>query len=150
MLVVHTAFSKVAPVDDGPRGLIDALRALLWPDGTLVMPSMTDDDDWPFDPASSPCAGMGIVADTFWRMPGGSPMRLLFPPLPVFVIDFTICETILNCFSSALTSWVVVPLPWAMRSRRDPLMIDGSRRSSGVIEQMIASMRPSSDSSTSA
>ena len=45
MLVVHTAFSKVGPVEGGPRGLIDALRAVLGPDGTLVMPSMGDDDD---------------------------------------------------------------------------------------------------------
>ena len=70
VLVVHAAFSKVAPVDDGPRGLIDALRTVLWPDGTLVMPSMSDDDEQPFDPAASPCAGMGVVADTFWHMPG--------------------------------------------------------------------------------
>jgi aminoglycoside N3'-acetyltransferase len=70
VLVVHTAFSKVAPIDDGPRGLIDALRSALWPDGTLVMPSMTDDDDQPFDPASSPCTSMGVVAETFWRLPG--------------------------------------------------------------------------------
>jgi aminoglycoside N3'-acetyltransferase len=70
VLVVHTAFSKVAPVDDGPRGLIDALRTVLWPEGTLVMPSMADDDDQPFDPAASPCAGMGVVAETFWRLPG--------------------------------------------------------------------------------
>jgi aminoglycoside N3'-acetyltransferase len=70
VLVVHTAFSKVAPVDGGPRGLIDALRGALGPDGTLVMPSMGDDDDHVFDPASSPCLGMGIVADTFWRLPG--------------------------------------------------------------------------------
>jgi aminoglycoside N3'-acetyltransferase len=34
------------------------------------MPSMGDDDDHVFDPASSPCLGMGIVADTFWRLPG--------------------------------------------------------------------------------
>jgi aminoglycoside 3-N-acetyltransferase len=40
--------------------------------GTVVMPSMSDDDDQPFDPQSTPCAGMGIVADTFWRMPGVS------------------------------------------------------------------------------
>ena len=33
------------------------------------------------------------------------------PPLPALVIDFTICETILNCLSSAFTSWVEVPLP---------------------------------------
>jgi aminoglycoside 3-N-acetyltransferase len=70
VLVVHAAFSKVAPVDDGPRGLIDALRTVLWPDGTLVMPSMADDDDVPFDPGTSPCTGMGVVAETFWRLPG--------------------------------------------------------------------------------
>jgi aminoglycoside 3-N-acetyltransferase len=70
VLVVHAAFSKVGPVDDGPRGLIDALRTVLWPDGTLVMPSMADDDDVPFDPAAAPCIGVGVVADTFWRLPG--------------------------------------------------------------------------------
>src|SRR4029079_19836060 len=69
VLVVHTAFSKVAPVDDGPRGLIDALRSALWPDGTLVMPSMADDDDVPFDPAASPCIGMGVVAEAVRRLP---------------------------------------------------------------------------------
>jgi aminoglycoside N3'-acetyltransferase len=70
VLIVHTSFSRVAPVEGGPEGLIGALRSVLGPDGTLVMPSMTDDDDHPFDPKSSPCAGMGIVAETFWRMPG--------------------------------------------------------------------------------
>lgn len=70
VLVVHTAFSRVAPVEGGPPGLIHALLAALGPPGTLVMPSMSDDDDTPFDPASSPCRGMGIVADTFWRLPG--------------------------------------------------------------------------------
>jgi aminoglycoside N3'-acetyltransferase len=70
VLIVHAAFSKVGPIDDGPRGLIDALRTVLWPDGTLVMPSMADDDDVPFDPAASPCIGMGVVADSFWRLPG--------------------------------------------------------------------------------
>jgi aminoglycoside N3'-acetyltransferase len=70
VLVVHAAFSKVGPVDDGPRGLIDALRTVLWPDGTLVMPSLSDDDDVPFDPAAASCIGMGVVADTFWRLPG--------------------------------------------------------------------------------
>ncbi|MEM7356005.1 MAG: AAC(3) family N-acetyltransferase, partial [Acidobacteriota bacterium] len=49
VLVVHTAFSKVAPVAGGPVGLIRALREVVGPRGTLVMPSMTDDDDHPFD-----------------------------------------------------------------------------------------------------
>ena len=70
VLVVHTAFSKVAPLDGGPRTLIDALLDVLSPDGTLVMPSMSDDDDHPFDPASTPCLALGVVADTFRQMPG--------------------------------------------------------------------------------
>ena len=72
VLVVHTSFSKVAPIEGGPRGLIIALTHALGPDGTLVMPSMTDDDDHPFEPARTPCPGMGVVADTFWRRPGVS------------------------------------------------------------------------------
>ena len=70
VLVVHTAFSKVAPVEGGPRGLIDALLTALGPLGTLVMPSMSDEDDSPYDVTATPCRGMGVVADTFWRMPG--------------------------------------------------------------------------------
>jgi aminoglycoside 3-N-acetyltransferase len=70
VLVVHTSFSRIAPVEGGPRGLIDALRGALGPRGTLVMPSMSDDDERPFDPAESPCRAMGVVADTFWRIPG--------------------------------------------------------------------------------
>ncbi len=67
VLVVHTAFSKIKPVESGPQGLIEGLRIALGPSGTLVMPSMTSDDDHPFDPKITPCLGMGIVADTFWR-----------------------------------------------------------------------------------
>lgn len=70
VLVVHTAFSNVAPVEGGPHGLIEALGAAVSPGGTLVMPSMSDDDDRPFDVGETPCAGMGVVADMFWRMPG--------------------------------------------------------------------------------
>lgn len=71
VLLVHTSFRAVRPVEGGPRGLIEALRAALGPDGTLVMPSWTGDDAEPFDPASTPAAeDLGVVADTFWRMPG--------------------------------------------------------------------------------
>ncbi|MBX9777937.1 MAG: AAC(3)-VI family aminoglycoside N-acetyltransferase [Xanthobacteraceae bacterium] len=70
VLLVHTSFRAVRPVAGGPLGLVAALRDALGPDGTLVMPSMSDDDDVPFDPATSPAAGLGVVADTFWRMPG--------------------------------------------------------------------------------
>jgi aminoglycoside 3-N-acetyltransferase len=70
VLLVHTAFSRVRPVADGPLGLINALRAAVGPTGTLVMPAMADDDVHAFDPATSPCHRMGIVADSFWRLPG--------------------------------------------------------------------------------
>jgi aminoglycoside 3-N-acetyltransferase len=69
VLLVHTAFSKVKPIEGGPIGLISALHSALGVDGTLVMPSMSYDDDHPFDKTKSHCAEMGIVADTFWRLP---------------------------------------------------------------------------------
>jgi aminoglycoside 3-N-acetyltransferase len=70
VLVVHTAFSKVGPLEGGPHTLIAALLDALGPEGTLVMPSMSDDDEHPFDVRSTPCLGLGIVADTFRRLPG--------------------------------------------------------------------------------
>jgi aminoglycoside 3-N-acetyltransferase-4 len=71
VLLVHTSYRAVRPVEGGPLGLIDALRAALGPAGTLVMPSWSDDDDTPFDPARSPAAAdLGVVAETFRRLPG--------------------------------------------------------------------------------
>ncbi|HEY0714126.1 MAG TPA: AAC(3) family N-acetyltransferase, partial [Polyangia bacterium] len=70
ILVVHTAYSRIGPVAGGPAGLIAALRETLGERGTLVMPSMSDDDDNPFDPNSTPCRALGITADSFWRQPG--------------------------------------------------------------------------------
>ena len=67
VLLVHTALSRVGT---DPHGLIEALLTALGPAGTLVMPSMADDDDVPFDRTTMPCRAVGIVADTFWRMPG--------------------------------------------------------------------------------
>jgi aminoglycoside 3-N-acetyltransferase len=70
VLLVHCAFSKVKPIENGPEGLIMALQAAIEPGGTLVMPSMTDDDHQPFNPRSTPCRHLGVVADTFWQLPG--------------------------------------------------------------------------------
>lgn len=69
VLLVHTSFRAVRPVEGGPLGLIRALRAALGPDGTLVMPTMTDGESV-FDPRSTPTADMGITAELFWRQPG--------------------------------------------------------------------------------
>lgn len=41
VLLVHTSYRAVRPVAGGPLGLIEALRAALGPNGTLVMPSWT-------------------------------------------------------------------------------------------------------------
>ena len=71
VLLVHTSFRAVRPVEGGPLGLIAALRAALGPGGTLVMLSSSGDDDAPFDPAATPAdPSLGAVADAFWRMPG--------------------------------------------------------------------------------
>jgi aminoglycoside 3-N-acetyltransferase len=69
VLLVHCAFSKVKPVENGAIDLISALQNAIGEDGTLVMPSMTNDDDHPFDPKNTDCIGMGIVAHIFWQMP---------------------------------------------------------------------------------
>ena len=69
VLLVHTSFRAVRPVEGGPLGLIGALRQALGPEGTLVMPAMTSGDTV-FDPRSTPTQGMGITAELFWRQPG--------------------------------------------------------------------------------
>lgn len=71
VLLVHTSFRAIRPIEDGPLGLIGALREVLGPDGTLVMPSWIGDDEAPFDPATTPAAeDLGATADLFWRQPG--------------------------------------------------------------------------------
>src|SRR2546425_1899847 len=69
----------------------------------------------------------------------GSPPFLSLPsrPLRSRIIFFTWAY----CFKSRFTSCTAVPLPRAIRVRRLPLMIGGLRRSSRVIESMIASNR---------
>jgi aminoglycoside 3-N-acetyltransferase-4 len=69
VLLVHTSFRVVGPVEGGPLGLISALREALGSQGTLVMPSSSGNDDEPFDPATSPASpDLGITADMFWRL----------------------------------------------------------------------------------
>jgi aminoglycoside N3'-acetyltransferase len=70
VLLVHSAFSRVGPVEGGPSGLIAALLDAVGRDGTVVMPSWGDDGGQLFDPAVTPCRALGVVPDTFWRLPG--------------------------------------------------------------------------------
>jgi len=71
VLLTHIGFRALGLVENGPLGLIAALREAVGPDGTLVMPSWSGDDDTPFDHASSPAdPALGVTADLFWRQPG--------------------------------------------------------------------------------
>ena len=62
---------QVKPVEDGPEGLIAALRSALGPEGTLVMPSMTADDDHPFDPRPLLASAWASSFETFWPAAAG-------------------------------------------------------------------------------
>lgn len=69
-VVVHSSFRNVRPVEGGPRGVVEALLEAVGPTGTLAMPSWTDDEDAPFDPTKTSALHLGVIADTFWRLPG--------------------------------------------------------------------------------
>ncbi len=70
VLLVHTSFRAVGPVEGGPLGLIEALREALGKEGTLVMPSWSDSDDEPFDATETePAPDPGVVPRMFWRLP---------------------------------------------------------------------------------
>lgn len=66
VLLVHASYRAIRPVDGGPDAVIDALIAAVGPEGTLVMPSWTDDDDAVFDPEEDDVEDhLGIIAETF-------------------------------------------------------------------------------------
>jgi len=71
VLLVHTSFRAVRPVEGGPEGVIRALQESVGPEGTLVTPAWTGSDEDVFDSRTTRAAEMlGVVPDTFWRMPG--------------------------------------------------------------------------------
>jgi aminoglycoside N3'-acetyltransferase len=71
VLLVHMSYRSVKPVDGGPAGVIEALRASVGPAGTIVMPSWGDEDDVPYDPANTRVAGdLGVTAELLRLVPG--------------------------------------------------------------------------------
>ena len=71
VLLVHSSYRAVRPVEGGPAGVVAALIAAVGDAGTLVMPAWTDDDDSPFDVATTPVASnLGVTAATFAAWPG--------------------------------------------------------------------------------
>ncbi|MBS4196985.1 AAC(3) family N-acetyltransferase [Lederbergia citri] len=69
VLVVHTSLRNIGFIQGGPEVVIESLLEILGDEGTLVMPSMTSGEEL-YDPKTTPTEYMGIVAETFWRMPG--------------------------------------------------------------------------------
>ena len=63
------------------------------------------------------------------------------PRLPAPPMDFIMSAVVRCCLSRRLTSSTFAPEPAAMRFLREALRISGLRRSSGVIDRMIARCR---------
>jgi len=80
VLLVHSSLSSLGVVSGGAATVIDALRALLGPEGTLVMPSHTWDrpgrGDFAFDIGKTPSC-VGAISEKFRTMPGA--IRSLHP-----------------------------------------------------------------------
>jgi len=90
-VIVHCSMSRLGWVVGNAEAVVQALRAVLGNDGTIMMPAQTGlsdpshwqsppvpEDWWPtirahwpaFDAAITPLRGMGAVAECFARLPG--------------------------------------------------------------------------------
>jgi aminoglycoside 3-N-acetyltransferase len=70
-LMLHSSLRALGGVVDGPRAVIEALKEILTPDGTLLMPSFNHGAPYQvgdiYDPLTTPTEN-GAVADQFWRL----------------------------------------------------------------------------------
>lgn len=91
-IIVHSSLSSIGWVCGGPIAVIDALIEVIGEDGNIVMPSHSGDYSEPsywcnpevpkkwyeiireempaFNPKTTPCRGMGIIAETFIKYEG--------------------------------------------------------------------------------
>jgi aminoglycoside 3-N-acetyltransferase len=95
VLLVHASARRIGPIRGGAAAVVAALRDVIGPAGTLVVPAMTAENSDtsrthlariegktpsqiaayremmpPFDPATSPSTGMGCIAEYVRTMPG--------------------------------------------------------------------------------
>lgn len=73
ILMIHASLRRVGPVEGGAAGVIEALRAAIGPEGTLLM-VLSAVEDRPFDALRSPVdvGDMGVLAEVFRTYPGVS------------------------------------------------------------------------------
>ncbi|MFI2409434.1 aminoglycoside N(3)-acetyltransferase [Streptomyces sp. NPDC018947] len=91
-LLAHSSLSALGWVCGGPVAVVQALLDVLGPDGTLVVPTQTGDlsdpalwsnppvpEEWwdtirtampPYDPATTPSRGVGVIPETVRTWPG--------------------------------------------------------------------------------
>ena len=76
LMMVHSSLSAIGEVEGGAEAVVDALLAVLGPDGTLVVPTFTNpsavpevnDPEWIFDPVRTPSA-MGAITNALRARP---------------------------------------------------------------------------------
>ena len=70
VMMVHASLRAIGPVDGGASVVIEAIRAALGPDGTILMIIAANDGE-PFDRLSAPAdPDIGVLAEVFRTHPG--------------------------------------------------------------------------------
>jgi aminoglycoside 3-N-acetyltransferase len=73
LLMVHSSLSSIGYVDGGSETVVDALLEVLGPEGTLVVPTFTDEvarePSFVFDPLNTPSM-VGAISEAVRRRPG--------------------------------------------------------------------------------
>jgi aminoglycoside N3'-acetyltransferase len=82
-VMVHSSLSSLGHVVGGAGAVVDALLAVLGPDGTLMMPSFNHGAAAVYNPLTTPTSN-GAIADALWRRPEA--IRSVHPTHPVAAI----------------------------------------------------------------
>ncbi len=79
-LMVHSSMKSLGQVEGGPDAVIDALMAVLGPEGVMFVPTLSatfakagwsDLCKYAWDPKETP-SRVGLITDTVWRRPGAA------------------------------------------------------------------------------
>jgi aminoglycoside 3-N-acetyltransferase len=74
IVMMHAAMSKIGRVEGGPKAVLEAILAVLGPEGTLMVPTFSysydkRDGAEAFDKRTTPSCNNGVLADTLWKRP---------------------------------------------------------------------------------